>query len=559
MDGNFPVRFSTDELPEDRRFEIWRETFSRAVLKTDVTALSDEPFHAKLAMCMLPGLGISWGQNSSQRAERTSELLIDGDDDVLLVMLPAGTATWEQVGRQTVVRTGSATLVSGADRGAVSCSSGFSHITLKLPRRELSPLVRDLDRAIMRLIEPDVEALRMLGVYLNGFRSGLVPATPELRHLVGTHIRDLAALALGATSDTSEMLRGRGLRAARLRGIRAHIAANLDRPGLSLDIVAASQGISPRYVQTLLKEAGTTFSDLVISQRLVRAHQMLMDPRLTSRSISAIAFDAGFSDVSYFNRVFRRAYGRTPSDVKEKAKAIQFGRLSLPRLNQPVFDSMAEVSDIPFGRVLDPMERISETLFGLIMALTFICSLGVATSGNIKIQTMLIGALGCNLAWGIVDGGLYLLARINDQGRNILTLRAIQQAPDAETARRVIADAIQPELASVLPPEQLELMRQKLQQLPEPSGRPRLTKRDWIGALGLCSLSFLSTFPVVIPFIFLSDAKFALRVSYAIAIMMLFCCGYVFGHHSGLRPWAAGLSMVAVGSALVGVAVALGG
>lgn len=228
------------------------------------------------------------------------------------------------------------------------------------------------------------------------------------------------------------------------------------------------------------------------------------------------------------------------------------------RLRRWPFDSMSEVSDIPFGRVLDPMERISETLFGLIMALTFICSLGVATGANINIQTMLIGALGCNLAWGIVDGGLYLLARINERGDKILTLRAIRQAPDPETAQRVIADALPPELASVLPPEQLELMRQKLQLLPEPE-RQRLTKRDWTGALGLCLLSFLATFPVVIPFIFLSDAKLALRVSYAIAIVMLFCCGYAFGVHSGLKPWAAGLSMVAVGSALVGVAVALGG
>ena len=205
------------------------------------------------------------------------------------------------------------------------------------------------------------------------------------------------------------------------------------------------------------------------------------------------------------------------------------------------------------------MERISETLFGLIMVLTFICSLGVATAGNIKIQTMLIGALGCNLAWGIVDGGLYLLARIHEQGRTILTLRAIRQAPDPEIARRVVADALPPELASILPMEQLELMRRKLRQLPEPHEHPRLSKRDWVGALGLCLLSFLSTFPVVIPFVFLSDAKLALRVSYAVAIVMLFCCGYAFGYHSGLRPWAAGVSMVAVGSALVGVAVALGG
>jgi hypothetical protein len=219
---------------------------------------------------------------------------------------------------------------------------------------------------------------------------------------------------------------------------------------------------------------------------------------------------------------------------------------------------MSESSAAAFGDVLDPMERISETLFGLIMALTFICSLGVATGANINVRTMLIGALGCNLAWGIVDGGLYLLARINDRGSGILKLRAIRRSSDPETARRAIADAL-PELAALLPLDQIELMRQKLQQSPEPSSSRRLTKRDWTGALGLCLLSFLSTFPVVIPFLFLSDARLALRVSYAIAIVMLFGCGCAFGVHSGLRPWAAGLVMVAVGGVLVGVAVALGG
>src|ERR1700754_3368665 len=135
---------------------------------------------------------------------------------------------------------------------------------------------------------------------------------------------------------------------------------------------------------------------------------------------------------------------------------------------------MSERSGTRFGKVLDPMERISETLFGLIMALSFICSLGVATGANINIQTMLVGALGCNLAWGIVDGGLYLLGRINNRGDKILTLRAVRQAPDSETARSVIADALPPELAAFLPAEQLEAMRQRLQQLPEPSHGPRL-------------------------------------------------------------------------------------
>jgi hypothetical protein len=221
---------------------------------------------------------------------------------------------------------------------------------------------------------------------------------------------------------------------------------------------------------------------------------------------------------------------------------------------------MSQVSGMPFERVLDPIERISELLFGLIMALTFTCTLGVATAGNITIQTMLIGALGSNLAWGIVDAGIYLLARINGRGRKISTLRAIRQAPDIEAAQRIIAEELSPLVASVLRAEQLELMRQKLHELPEPPGRPRLTQRgDWIGALGICLLCFLSTFPIVIPFIFMSDAKVALRVSNTVAIVMLFFCGYAFGYRSGLRPWTAGLSMVAFGGALVGVAIALGG
>jgi hypothetical protein len=209
--------------------------------------------------------------------------------------------------------------------------------------------------------------------------------------------------------------------------------------------------------------------------------------------------------------------------------------------------------------VLDPMERISELLFGLIMALTFTCTLGVATADSFKVQTMLFGALGCNLAWGIIDAGVYLLAHLNDRGRKILMLRAMREAPDRDAAQRIIADALPPMIASVVPPEQLELMRQKLRQLPEPPERPRLTSRDLIGAIGLCLLSFLSTFPIVIPFIFMDDARLALRISNAIAIVMLFFCGYIFGYRSGLPPWATGLFMVAVGGAFVGVAIALGG
>ena len=209
-------------------------------------------------------------------------------------------------------------------------------------------------------------------------------------------------------------------------------------------------------------------------------------------------------------------------------------------------------------RILDPMDRISEVLFGLIMALTFTCTLSVATASHIEVRTMLIGALGCNLAWGIIDGGVHLLARLNECGRAILNWRAVRETADVGAAQQIVAKALPPLVASVLSPTQLELIRQKLHQLPEPA-RPRLTKSDWLGALGICLLSFLSTFPIVIPFLLIADPRLALRISNAVAIAMLFLCGYMFGRWAGFRPMAMGLSMVALGSALVGVAIALGG
>jgi VIT1/CCC1 family predicted Fe2+/Mn2+ transporter len=205
------------------------------------------------------------------------------------------------------------------------------------------------------------------------------------------------------------------------------------------------------------------------------------------------------------------------------------------------------------------MDRISEVLFGLIMVLTCTSTISVVTADRIQIRTMLIGALGCNLAWGIIDAGMYLMARLHEQGRNILMLRAARAASDLDAAQAAIAGALPPLLASVLTQEQLELMRQKLRQLPEPPMRPSLTKKDWVGAVAVCLLVFLSTLPVAIPFMLTNDARLALRVSNAIAIVMLFLCGYLFGRHAGLRPWLSGLSSVAIGSVLVIVAIALGG
>jgi len=211
------------------------------------------------------------------------------------------------------------------------------------------------------------------------------------------------------------------------------------------------------------------------------------------------------------------------------------------------------------NRFLDPIDRISEVFFGLIMVLTSTGTLSVLTAGRVEVKTMIMGALGCNLAWGIIDAGMYLMGSLEERGRYLLTLRVVRQSTNPDTAKRAIVDALPESLASALSQENLESVRLKLLQLPEPPRRPGFTKDDWLGALGVCLLVFISTLPVVIPFLFVDNARSALRVSNAVAIVMLFLCGYAFARCTGLRPWLTGLAMVAVGAVLVGVAIALGG
>jgi VIT1/CCC1 family predicted Fe2+/Mn2+ transporter len=208
--------------------------------------------------------------------------------------------------------------------------------------------------------------------------------------------------------------------------------------------------------------------------------------------------------------------------------------------------------------VLDPIDRISEILFGLIMVLTFTGSLSIAEAGRDDTRTMLIGALGCNLAWGIIDAILYLMGGLAGKGRMALGLRAARQAASPAEAQRTLAGLLPEPIAAVVEPGELAAIEARLRSKPEPAV-PRLDRDDWLGGLAVLLLVFISTFPVAIPFLVIQNAMPALRVSNLIAIVMLFILGYRFAQLTGRSAWGWGVSMVVLGAALASLTMALGG
>ena len=213
----------------------------------------------------------------------------------------------------------------------------------------------------------------------------------------------------------------------------------------------------------------------------------------------------------------------------------------------------------PSRRVLDPGDRIAEALFGLIMALTFTGSLSVADAGRDDVRTMLIGALGCNLAWGVIDGIFYLFFRMADIGLDRALLDALHRTPDPADGRRLVTDALPTGVAAVLQPDEVEGLRARLTARPVDSARGLLSREDWLGACAVFLLVFLSTFPLALPFLFMDRVAPAMRVSNAIAIALLAVAGVAYGRHIGRSPFLTATAMVLLGVVLVAITIALGG
>ena len=211
------------------------------------------------------------------------------------------------------------------------------------------------------------------------------------------------------------------------------------------------------------------------------------------------------------------------------------------------------------ARVLDPVERVSEIIFGLLMAMTFIGSLSVATAGSEAVHTMMITAFGCNLAWGLADAVMYLVHIATERTRNRRLIALLRGGMDAAAGQAIVADALPRGVAAAAGPEGLEVLRRRLVEATALQVRPTIDRDDIKGAIGVFLLVVLATFPVVLPFMLIDQTALAVRVSNVVALGMLFLAGAMLARYAGGSIWRGGAAMAITGALLIVAIMALGG
>jgi len=309
------IHLSTDDIAPRHRLAVWLETLFQSEFNVEVDPISPVPFRAQATVRTLPGLRVLSGTSSPATYQRNTRRVLQ--DDVVLTFGREARVSAKANGREAQIDTGDAFLLPCGDCASIHVPREARFMSVRLPRTALASNVTNLDEAYCRRIPRDTPALVLLKRYLallNEETEALADAS--LQHSAVTHVYDLLAKTLGATRDAAATADGRGVRAARMKMIKDDIARHLTDARLSVHTVAARHKVSPRYVQRLFDECGSTFTEYVMEQRLERAHRLLGDPKLSDRTLTAIAFAAGFNDLSHFQRRFRRRYGAPPSDLR---------------------------------------------------------------------------------------------------------------------------------------------------------------------------------------------------------------------------------------------------
>jgi AraC-like DNA-binding protein len=317
------VVFASDQLParlDDRaRFSLWQEQWNALYGAADMARLEDRPFFVRFEFVPIDGVGLGRFQGTMNRTTRNRQhVAADGADNFVFGLQHgrAGVTTLQR-GREAALERDKVVLLTNGEPAEVRAEAEIGWLAVNVSRKQLLQLVANAEDLIGAPLHAEGDALRHLRRYIGILlEPDGIGDDPRLIAHIGTTLLDLVALALGAGRDAAEVARTRGLRAARLQEIVAEIKAGFADPAFSPAALALKLGLSARYIQALLQESGSSFTERVTELRLQKARAMLARPDYDRLKVSEIAYACGFNEISYFNQCFRRRFGAAPTHFR---------------------------------------------------------------------------------------------------------------------------------------------------------------------------------------------------------------------------------------------------
>ena len=320
------ISFSSEDLPDgfdDRaRLAAWQDFLEATYAPHLISGLHGQPFSQDLrghrfdddptSVDVLRLFGSMSRMSWTTRGQSTPR----ATHFVLLFNRRSAPLSVQQVGREATLDADGVAIASCTEPGEICYAGPHDISAVAIDQDRLRGVVDRVEDLVASPL-PNTPALRHLRRYIE-----ILPTCEEaedepglLAH-IGTTVTDLVALALGAGRDAAEFAKMRGLRAARQHDIVREIRARFADPEFSAQQIAVRMGVTDRYVQDLLHEAGSSFSQRVLELRLQRARAMLQDCRYDRLNISEIANASGFNAIPYFNRCFRRRFGGAPGHFR---------------------------------------------------------------------------------------------------------------------------------------------------------------------------------------------------------------------------------------------------
>lgn len=315
--------FSSSELPnnlDDRaRYLLWRDLFvERYGPSFDLAKADDRQFAMRCDFARFGGVEVGRFDGTVIRFSRTHRHPADQNDDFVLGVNGGNSRmSYRQLNREGIIAPGEAVLVTNTEAGEIHSRADNQWYALSIPRRQLTDLVGNVEGALGVPVSFQHALLRHLQRYLKFLLESDVTCDADtLADYISTTLLDLVTLLFSSSRETLEMSSARGLRAARLHDAISNIKANFSDPAFSARTVGRNLNLSTRYVQELLQETGTSFTQRINELRLQKARDMLTDPRFNRLKISDIALTCGFKEASYFNRRFRARFGCSPMQYR---------------------------------------------------------------------------------------------------------------------------------------------------------------------------------------------------------------------------------------------------